>query len=53
MFMLNFSLWFTHKMSLNEVEGMIPWERDVYVKLVTEYIESENKRIAEENAKRH
>lgn len=37
---------------MTEIEGMIPWERDVYVKLLTEYIESENERIAQENAKR-
>jgi hypothetical protein len=28
---------------------LMPWERDVYVKLVTEYIEVENERIATEN----
>jgi hypothetical protein len=31
---------------------MIPWERDAYLKLITEYIEAENERISAENAKR-
>lgn len=52
MFMVNFSLTMHHKYSLTEIEGLIPWERDAYLKLITEYIESENERIAAENAKR-
>ncbi len=31
-----------HKYSLTELENMIPWEREVYVGLLTEYIEKEN-----------
>ena len=31
-----------HKYSLTELENMMPWERDVYVSLLQEYIESEN-----------
>ncbi len=49
--MVNFSLTMHHKYSLTEIEGMIPWERDAYLKLITEYIESENERIAAENSK--
>jgi len=51
MFVLNFSLTFHHKYSLAEVEGMLPWERDAYVKLLTEYVETENQRLKEEAAK--
>jgi hypothetical protein len=52
MFLVNFGLTFHHKYSLTEIEGMIPWERDAYLKLITEYIEVENERIAAENTKR-
>ena len=31
-----------HKYSLTELENMIPWEREVYVGLLMEYIEKEN-----------
>jgi hypothetical protein len=30
-----------HKYSLTEIENMIPWERDLYVKMLLDYIESE------------
>lgn len=52
MFMMNFSLTFHHKYLFTEIEAMIPWERDAYLKLITEYVEAENERIAAENAKR-
>jgi len=28
-----------HKYSLTEIENMIPWEREVYVKLLIDYLE--------------
>ena len=31
-----------HKYSLTELENMIPWEREVYVSLLQQYIEEEN-----------
>ena len=31
-----------HKYSLTESENMMPWERDVYVALLKQYIEEEN-----------
>ena len=33
-----------HKYSLTELENMIPWEREVYVTLLIEYIKEENER---------
>ena len=47
----NFAMIQHHKWSLTEIEAMMPWERDLYVGLLNEHIEEENKRIAEENAK--
>ncbi len=49
--MVNFSLMFHHKYSLSEIEGMIPWELNAYVKIITNYIEEENRRIAEEQSR--
>ena len=34
-----------HKYSLNELETLIPWERDVYLAQLIEYIEVENEKI--------
>lgn len=31
-----------HKYSLSDIENLIPWERDVYVGLLKNYIEEEN-----------
>ena len=41
-FRINFALIQHHKYSLTEIENMIPWERDVYVSLLQNYIEEEN-----------
>jgi hypothetical protein len=30
-----------HKYSLTEIENMMPWERDVYVELLKQYIEEQ------------
>ena len=39
---LNFVLMQHHKYSLTELENMIPWEREVYIALLKQYIEEEN-----------
>ena len=41
-----------HKYSLTELENMMPWEREIYVNLLLQYIEEENERIKKENQKR-
>ena len=40
-----------HKYSLTELENMIPWEREIYVGLLLEYIEEEKKKMEEEARK--
>ena len=40
-----------HKYSLTEIESMMPWEREVYIGLLSQYIKEENERIEKENAK--
>ena len=37
-----------HKYSLSELENMMPWEREVYISLLIQYIEEENDRIKQE-----
>jgi hypothetical protein len=34
-----------HKYSLTELENMVPWEREIYVSLLTNYIKEENDRV--------
>ena len=38
---LNFSLMQYHKYSLTEIENLIPWERDIYVGMLQQYLEDE------------
>jgi hypothetical protein len=37
-----------HKYSLTELESMIPWERDIYVQLLINWIKEENERKRKE-----
>lgn len=39
---INFALMQHHKYSLTELENMIPWERDIYIALLEQFIEAEN-----------
>ena len=41
----NFALMQHHKYSLTELENMMPWEREVYIGLLMQYIKEENERI--------
>tara|TARA_R100000322_G_C5384524_1_gene176943 strand:+ start:114 stop:260 length:147 start_codon:yes stop_codon:yes gene_type:complete len=38
-----------HKYSLSDLENLIPFERDIYVALLVQWIEKENARIEQEN----
>jgi hypothetical protein len=38
-----------HKYSLTEIENMIPWERDIYVSLLTQWLKEEKERIEKQN----
>ena len=33
-----------HKYSLTEIENMIPWEREIYTTLLSQWVEQENER---------
>ncbi|AMO43255.1 baseplate hub assembly catalyst [Cyanophage S-RIM44] len=50
-FRTNFSLMQHHKYSLTEIEGMMPWERTVYVSLLNQWIKEQEEKIkAQQNA---
>ena len=40
-----------HKYSLEEIESMLPWEREIYVGLLMQYIKDENERAKQEQQK--
>jgi hypothetical protein len=37
-----------HKYSLEDIENMIPFERDIYILLVSQHVQQENERIAQQ-----
>ena len=41
---LNFSLIQHNKLTLTEIENMIPWEREIYVTFLLEWLKEENDR---------
>mgnify|MGYP003348783092 CR=1 FL=1 len=49
---INFALMQHHHYSLTDLENMLPWERDIYVSLLIQYVEEENNRIKEIQNKR-
>ena len=40
-----------HKYSLNELENMMPWERDVYTTLLLNHVAEENDRLKQKESK--
>ena len=44
-YQINFQLIQHHKYSLTEIENMMPWERQIYLTLLRNYIQEENERI--------
>ena len=43
----NFSLMQHHKYSLSELENMMPWEREIYVDMLMNYLKEEEKKAKE------
>jgi len=41
-----------HKYSLSELESMLPWEREVYVAMLIQFIEEENEKIKQKQNSR-
>lgn len=48
-FKINFALMQFHKYSLTEIEGLIPWERDIYLTLLQQHIEEEKLKQQQNN----
>jgi len=44
MYQLNFALMQHHKYSLAEIENMIPFERDIYVVMLQQYLKEQEER---------
>jgi len=40
-----------HKYSLQELENMVPWEREIYINLLVQYIKEENEKNKEREMK--
>ena len=41
-----FQLMQHHKYSLSEIDGMIPWEKDVYISMLAEFIREQKEEMA-------
>ena len=37
-----------HKYSLTELENMLPWEREIYIGLLIQYLEEENEKLKQQ-----
>ena len=37
-----------HKYSLTELENMLPWEREIYITLLIQYLEEENEKLKQQ-----
>ena len=47
--MTTFAMVQHHKWSLTELEDMLPYERDIYVAMLKNWVEEENERIKQQN----
>ena len=45
----NFALVQHHNWSLEEIENLMPWERDVYTTLLIQHLKEEKERLDKEN----
>jgi hypothetical protein len=50
---MNFALKQYHQWSLTEIEDMIPFEREVYVAMLIQYLEEEKQRIEAQKGQRN
>ena len=41
----NFAMMQHHKYSLEEIENMLPWEREIYIGLLTKFLEEEKEKV--------
>ena len=48
----NFALMQHHKYSLADLSDMMPWERNIYVTMLLQYIEEENEKLKQQSQAR-
>jgi len=46
---VNFSMVQNHNWDIEAIENMIPWEKEVYLIMLNEWVQNENDRIEKEN----
>jgi len=51
-FQTNFALMQHHKYSLSELNDMMPWERNVYVTMLLQFIDKENEKLKQQQLAR-
>jgi hypothetical protein len=51
-FQTNFALMQHHKYSLSELNDMMPWERNVYVTMLLQFIDEENEKLKQQQLAR-
>jgi len=47
-FQTNFAMMQHHNYSLEELENMMPWEREIYMGLLIQHITEENEKVKKE-----
>ncbi len=48
----NFALMQHHKYTLDDLENMIPFEREIYILLISQHVNEENERVQAQQAQR-
>lgn len=51
MIQCNFVMIKEHNFSLSEIENMIPWERQIYLGLLMNYVKEQNERTKQESSR--
>ena len=51
MMLTNHAMMLHYKYSLTELEEMLPWERSVYVELVSKWVKEEQARISKQHGR--
>lgn len=49
---INFSLMQYHNYTLADIEGLLPWERDLYVSMLIQHLETEKQKREEQASRR-
>ena len=45
----NFAMMQHHNYSLTDIENMMPWEREIYITLLHQWVEEKNEKAAAQN----